>query len=195
MADQVEMQNGDRYYGKVISLNADTLVIQSDVLGILRVPRRNVAQINLGALPVAKAPALSPTTNGLAPAQTAPTSTNRSPDLAAMRNQLGANSNVIQQVEAQFLAGADPEAKAKFNELLGGYLSGKLTINDIRAQAQSASDQIRAMRQDLGSEAGIALDGYLAILDHFLKDTSPAPGTATNSSGAPKPKQDRAPED
>ena len=31
-ADQVEMQNGDRYVGKVLLLNADTLVVDSDVL-------------------------------------------------------------------------------------------------------------------------------------------------------------------
>lgn len=31
-ADQIEMSNGDRYVGRVVSMNADTLVLQSDVL-------------------------------------------------------------------------------------------------------------------------------------------------------------------
>ncbi len=178
-ADQVETQNGDRYYGKVVSLNADTLVIQSDVLGTVRVPRGQVAHITLGNLPATSS--TRPATNVVVPRPAAATATNRAPDLMVMRNQLSTNSNLIQQVEAQFLAGADPAAKAKFNELLGGYLSGKLNINDIRAQAQAASDQIKSMRKDLGSEADIALDGYLAILDQFLKETAPAAGAGTNS--------------
>ena len=48
-ADQVEMQNGDRYLGKVLSLTTDKLVIQSDVLGKLTLPRDKVALITLGA--------------------------------------------------------------------------------------------------------------------------------------------------
>ncbi|HEU0038849.1 MAG TPA: hypothetical protein VFR76_06220, partial [Verrucomicrobiae bacterium] len=48
-ADQVEMQNGDRYLGKVLSLTTDQLVLQSDVLGKLTLPRDKVALITLGA--------------------------------------------------------------------------------------------------------------------------------------------------
>src|SRR5207248_190668 len=51
--------------------------------------------------------------------------------------QLRAHSNLIQQVEAQFLSGADPAAKNKFNELMGGLISGKLKVNDIRVEAKS----------------------------------------------------------
>ena len=32
-ADQVEMQNGDRYNGKILSLTNDTVVLQSELLG------------------------------------------------------------------------------------------------------------------------------------------------------------------
>jgi hypothetical protein len=31
--DQVQMQNGDRYAGKVVSMTANALVLQSDMLG------------------------------------------------------------------------------------------------------------------------------------------------------------------
>src|SRR6266702_4560980 len=55
-ADQVETQSGDRYVGKVLSVNADTLVLQSEVLGTVRLPRAKVAQIILGT----NAPAVSP---------------------------------------------------------------------------------------------------------------------------------------
>src|SRR5262249_5067212 len=42
-ADQVHMQNGDNYYGKIVSLDGDTLVLQSDVLGTIQVPRAKIA--------------------------------------------------------------------------------------------------------------------------------------------------------
>src|SRR2546427_12879018 len=46
-ADQVEMQNGDRYVGTVMSLNTNTLVLHSDVLGDLTLPRAKVGSITL----------------------------------------------------------------------------------------------------------------------------------------------------
>ena len=68
----------------------------------------------------------------------------------------------------------------KFNELLGGLMSGKLSVDDIRAQAKTAADQLRALKREGGEEAGFAADAYLAILDHFLKETPPA-SSATNA--------------
>jgi hypothetical protein len=119
---------------------------------------------------------LAPATNG-APA----------PDISAALRQLGANSNLIQQVQSQVLSGASPEANDKFNEMVGGLMSGKLTVNDIRAQAKSAADQMRAAKKDLGEDAGFAIDGYLAILDKFLKETAPS-GEATAKNPKPAPK-------
>jgi hypothetical protein len=71
----------------------------------------------------------------------------------------------------------------KFNELLGGLMSGKLSVDDIRAQAKTAADQLRALKREGGEDAGFAADTYLAILDHFLKDTASS-GPITNSPGA-----------
>ena len=93
-------------------------------------------------------------------------------------------------MQKQFLGGAGPEANDKFNELLGGLMSGKLTVDDIRAQAKSAADQLRALQRDSGEEAGFAANTYLAILDHFLKETAPPVASATNSpapGAKPKP--------
>jgi hypothetical protein len=104
-ADQVEMKNGDRYAGKVISMTADTIVLQSDVLGKLTLPRGKVANINLGASQAGTAPlALS----------------NASPDITAALRHLGAPTNFVEQVRQQFLSGAGPEANNKFDELVGG---------------------------------------------------------------------------
>ena len=119
---------------------------------------------------------------------------NADPQMAAALRQLGANTNLIKQVQGQFLSGAGPEATEKFNELLGGLMSGKLTVNDIRAEAQTAADQIRALKRETGEDPGWVMDGYLGILDHFLKETAPPTGSATNAPGpAPrtKPKPER----
>jgi hypothetical protein len=178
-ADQVEMLNGDRYIGKVLSLDNDTLVLQNEVLGTVRLPRGKVALITFRANPAANpAQAATTSTNRLAHLP-ALASTNANADVTAALRQLGANTNLIRQVQSQFLAGAGPEANAKFNELLSGLMTGKLSVNDIRREAKTAADQIRAARKDLGEEAGSAIDGYLAIIDSFLKETETMEGDAT----------------
>ena len=173
-ADQVEMQNGDRYVGRVLSLNTNTVVLQSDVLGTLRLPRTKVAVITLGTGPATNSPALPLLTNAQVPTPSIAPS-NAAPNLSPALPQLDASTNLIQQVQNQFLSGAGPEANTKFNELLAGLMSGRLTVEDIRAEAKAAADQLRALKRESGEEAGFAADAYLAILDHFLKETAPLP--------------------
>ena len=190
-ADQVEMQNGDRYAGHVLSLNTNTVVLQSEVLGTLRLPRAKVAVITLGSGPVANSPALPSLTYApvLAPWTAL---TNKPPKLSPAFTQLGSSTNLIEQVQKQFLSGAGPEANNKFNELLGGLMSGKLSVDDIRAEAKTAADQLRALKREGGEETGFATDAYLAILDQFLKETAPS-GSATNAAGSvPKTKPEGA---
>ena len=67
--------------------------------------------------------------------------------------------------------------------MVSGLLSGRLTVNDIRAEAKSAVDQLKELKRDLGEDGGGAFDGYLAILENFLRETAPQPGvSATNVS-------------
>ena len=49
--DQVEMVNGDRYVGRVISLGNDVLVIQNEFLGTLKLPRARISSIVLESSP------------------------------------------------------------------------------------------------------------------------------------------------
>jgi hypothetical protein len=178
-ADQVQMQNGDLYSGKVVSLNGDTLVLQSEVAGMLRLPRAKVALLTLGTNSPAVARPSALTNHS--PAMPAAAGTNVPPsEMAAALRQLGAHTNLIQRVQAQFLADAGPEANAKFNELLGGLMTGKVSLEELRAQAQSAATQMHEARKELGDDAGVMIDGYLAILDHFLKETGPPVGASTN---------------
>jgi len=179
-ADQVEMQNGDRYVGTVLSLSADTLVLRNDVLGTVRLPRDKVGRVTLGdGSPSPNSPPLLAPTIGPARPTTAPPAS-AVPVQAPALQQLGAHTNLVRQVQKQFLSDAGPEANKKFEELLDGLVSGKLTVDDLRAEAKSAADQLRALKRDGGEDPGFATDTYLAILDHFLKDTTSA-ASATNA--------------
>lgn len=185
-ADQVEMQNGDRYFGKVLSLDTNTVVLQSDVLGTVRLPRGKIAGVAFG---------VNATTNAtrfatMNPQRRAPTAaqTNGATDLSASLPQLGTNTDFIRQIQSQFLADAGPEANNKFNEMAAGLMSGKLTVNDIRAEAKTASAQLKELKRDLGDDTG-ALDGYLTILENFLHETTPTASSVTNKAGTTSIKQ------
>jgi hypothetical protein len=192
-ADQVEMQNGDRYLGTVLSLDTNTLVLRSAVLGTVNLPRAEVALITLGPGGATNFPRAASASKRQSTASSTAV-TNGMTDLSAPLRQLGANTNFVEQVRAQFLADAGPEANNKFNTLVGGLLSGRLTVNDIRAEAKTAADQLKELKRDLGEDAGWALDGYLAILENFLRETAPPPGvSATNvSRSLPKAKPEPA---
>lgn len=179
-ADQVEMQNGDRYIGKVVAMTENAVVLQSEVLGKITLPRVKVANINFSGATAATA---IPSTNH--PAGPSLVMTNSHPDLSA---SLRANTNVIEQVRQQFLGDAGPEANKKFDDMAGDLLNGKIDMNSLRAQAKAAADQIRALKGQ-GGQNGAAddmLDSYLAILDNFLKETgTPASTLPRNTNNTP----------
>jgi hypothetical protein len=192
-ADQVTMQNGERYVGKVVTLTNETVVVQSEVLGILKVPRSKIASITFGTNLVAAA-TQAPVVATAQP--TRPLSATSGPDLTTAIQQLRADPNAMRQVEQQFLAGADPQAKEMFNQTMGGLMNGTLNLDDIRRQAKSAADQLRSAKKELGDDAGFAVDGYLAILDSFLRETATGASATTNAvAPPPKLKRSQAPED
>ncbi|HOX58611.1 MAG TPA: YkgJ family cysteine cluster protein [Candidatus Paceibacterota bacterium] len=180
-ADQVELKNGDRYVGQVLSLNTNSIVLQSEVLGTLRLPRNKVAGITLGPNAASNSPA-PPLPSSARRSAPGPANANATSHSTPLLQGLSMSTNLIRQVQQQFLSGAGPEANDKFNELLGGLISGELTVDDVRAQAKTAADQLRALQREGGDEAGLATDAYLGILDHFLKETAPS-GPVTNASG------------
>jgi hypothetical protein len=165
-----------------LSLNTNLVVFRNDVLGTIRLPRAKVAGITLGPRSATNSPALPSLTNGQFRAPP-PAPAKATSSVSPAFSQLGTSTNLIQQVQKQFLNGAGPEANDKFNELLGGLMTGKLSVNDIRAQAKTAADQLRALKRDTGEDAGFATGTYLAILDHFLKETAPS-GSASNAPAA-----------
>jgi hypothetical protein len=176
------MQNGDRYFGKVLSVSADTVFLESEVLGKINVPRKNVASLVFGTNAVATVSVPTNLPAAAAPAGAADTNLDLS---AALRNP-GAGTNVIRQIRDQMLAGS-PEAAGKYDEMVNGLLSGSLNMDDLRREAQSDADQIRQLKHDLGPDAGDSLDGYLDVLDDFLKESDSA-AEPTNSAAASPPK-------
>ena len=189
-ADQVEMQNGDRYSGRVLSVSSDTVVLESEVLGKINVPRKHVAIIAFGTnaiVPkVTSDVARASVTTNLPPADAMADLANSNTDLSAALRNPGANTDFIRQIRAQMLAG-NPAAVGKYDELVNGIMSGKLNLDDIRREAKSSADQLRTLQHDLGPEAGDTLSVYLDVLDNFLKETA---GEPTNATPVPQPRKE-----
>lgn len=181
-ADQVEMQNGDRYLGHVVSLNADALILQSEFLGKVTLPRSRIAIITLGTPAAAKVQPASGASN--AQPQAATNAASSDTPIATLRNLTG-DTNLIEQVRGQFLSGAGGPANSKFDDLLAGLASGKLDMDGLRAQAKSSADQLRALKRESGGAADASLDVYLDILDNFLKETAQPPNITTNAAANP----------
>lgn len=186
-ADQIQMQNGDRFSGNVVSITPNAVVLQSDVLGRVTLERGKVANISLGAgaiqsvaAPAASVPAPTPAV----PSPQKAAGGQATIDIGAALRGLGANTNAIEQIHKQFLDGAGPEATQKFNDLLGGLTSGQIDINGLRQQAKDAADKLRKMKKDVGGEAGDMLDAYLNILDSFLAQSANTVTVTTNAQGA-----------
>jgi hypothetical protein len=193
-ADEIEMLNGDRYVGRVVGLGAETLTLQSEVLGTLKLPREKIAGITFARAQAERG------TNSLRsiplmlrsnsmPRVQATVRTNVNADSTVLR-QLSESSNLVQQVQQQLLGGAGPEAQAKFNDLLGGLMTGKLDLNGLRLEAKSTLAQAKNARKELGEDAGSSLDSYLAILDGFLKETEPAAPSTNSPAETPLPKKE-----
>jgi hypothetical protein len=170
-ADHIVMQNGDHYYGRVLSLTTNSLLLQSEVLGNVNLPRDKVKLVNFGIN--------SP------PRAAATADTNAVFQWPAAVRELRSDTNLVRQVQAEYLGGATPEAHLKFHQTLNGLVSGQLTVNDLRAEARSAAEQLRSFKRELGGDAGDELDGYLTILERFLRETEASDGAPAKSVRGP----------
>ena len=182
-ADQVEMKNGDRYVGQVISLSTDTLVLKNEILGTIKLPREKISQLTLGTNAVATKPRTA--TNAVTAALPAGFSA-KATTLARSQPTSAAPTNVMRQVQEQLLLNASPQAQQKYQELAGGFLSGQVSESQIRAEAQAAADQLKKFKAELGADAGDELDGYLTILESFLGETKAAPAAPSQPAAKPK---------
>jgi hypothetical protein len=177
-ADQLQMQNGDRYTGKILSMSSNSIVLESDALGKVTLPRDKVSVVMFGTTTATNATPTTPVVTTPSP-NAAATNT----DLSAALRNLGANTNFIQQVRQQMLTGADPAASQKYDQLVGGLMSGQMNLTDLRNQAKTSIDQINQLKRELGPQADDSLDTYLSILQNFVNETAPN-NLSTNSPAA-----------
>ena len=184
--DQLEMSNGDRYVGNVISVTQSNVTFQSEIQGRMNLSRDKVARVSFGEA-AARTPAVAPT---VAPSKP------KTNDVIKPLPKLDFDSKSLSQVQQDLLSTASPEARRQFNETVKGLMIGKLSIDDIRAQARNSVKEIKAAREELGEEGGGVLDGYLHILEHFLSETDKpeaiapiAKPNATNSVPATAPQK------
>ncbi len=161
VADVIECDNGDKYNGKVLSMDEKTVKLQNEITGVLTIPRNRIVGISFR-------PGQSPST--------AKASTN-SPAVNA-NGRVKIDSGSVERVQNELLATATPEANQMFQEMIRGLQSGQLNVGDIRAQAQTTLKELREAQKDLGDEelAGL-LNTYGAILENFLRQTPPTAGT------------------
>jgi len=181
-ADVLEMQNGDRYSGKVVSVSASVVVLNSEILGKINVPRAKVASLVFGTnaasiqlTSASTAPAIPKAAPSVAPIIVG----NTNADLAAELRALGGNTNFIGQIRQQMLAGS-PQAAGKFDEMVNGLMSGQINMNDLRKQAQESAAQLRELQKEMGSQSDETLDAYLKILDAFISESATDPAVKSN---------------
>ena len=169
------LNNGDQYRGTVLGMNASNVIFQSEIQGRVFLPRNKVAQIILNEAVVAKAATNAAVKPGagavvMAGPPTAAGSPSGDSVTEEMRKQ-GIDPKIINEIQGEIFGKTSPQAAAKYNELMSGVLTGRLGVQDIRAEAQKTINQVKAMKKDLGDDAGDLLDGYVAILEKFVADS------------------------
>jgi hypothetical protein len=183
-ADQITLRNGDVLNGKVVSMTTNSLVLLDESLGTLTLPRVKVSNITFGAVAAVMSPGATSSPNSIqaspGPQAVSPSQPNSSfSDLQAMLREVREHSNLVQEVEAQVMgSSASPEAVNKFNELLDGLSTGQIGLNGLRSEAQSAANELQEYKSQLGPDASEEMDGYLSILNNFLRETAPTNGAA-----------------
>jgi len=161
-ADVIELVNGDRYYGSLIAVTQTNVELKSEIQGKVNIPRDKVATIMFRETAAQRAEVAKSITGK---------KNAKSSALAEELRAQGISPKDISKVPEEILSGANPEATEQFKEMLAGLVTGQISTDSIRVQAQKSVEEIHAMKEDLGEEAGELLDGYLLILENFLKET------------------------
>lgn len=168
-ADTIQLSNGDTLNGRVVSLDAKTLRLRSEIHGELSVPRSKVAAIYFGSVkpPVAKPPLAA------AAAQPAAVGTVQQA-LGALQGQGALNAQQMNDLQKLMPLLDTPEGQKLLTEKLNGLLTGTLSVEDIRRDAVTARRQITDLQKELGPAADPSLNSYLHLIDQFLQQTGPA---------------------
>ncbi|MEO8426517.1 MAG: hypothetical protein ABI651_05315 [Verrucomicrobiota bacterium] len=178
-ADVIELINGDRYYGSLIAVTQTNVELKSEIQGKMNIPRDKVATIIFRETAAQKAD-FAKSGSGQKKAK-----------ITAMTDELraqGIDPKDTSKLPEEILSGANPEATEQFKEMVAGLMTGQISVDSIRAQAQKSVEEIQAMKEDLGAEAGELLDGYLLVLENFLKESG-KPDTSKPKGKLPAPQK------
>ena len=152
-ADVIECDNGDRYHGKVLSMDDKKVVLKNDITGTLNIPRARI--VSLSFRDQATTPTAARTSPVIAPVSPA--------------KQLE-SASAIQQVLNDYLSTATPEANRMYNEMVQSLMSGQMNMADLRNKAQTALQELKSLQKELGDdETAQLLNSYGAILESFLR--------------------------
>jgi hypothetical protein len=165
-ADTIELINGDRYSGTVLSVTLSNVSLRSEIQGLVVLPRDKVGTIAFNQT-TAKTNSLQTKTtlDGKIATVTPPPATLAQPGISTN------SSNLVARVQDQLLAGSGPEATQKYNQMATDFLSGKMSLSDLRKQAQETLMSMEQAKKDLGPEVGDVVDSYLSILRDFLQES------------------------
>ena len=165
-ADEIELTNGDRLNGSLVSLDAEQVVLTSETFGEVKIPREKVKLIGLGeeGIPepqVAAAPA-SPS---------APASAASGLDLQQLMN--------------------NPMVQQQLGGLLGEAMGGR-NPRDVRRDLQKSRRDLQELADDLGGIEGEAIGNYVKIFDLLGGGLQAAPTPRTpEQSPSPPPAESR----
>lgn len=163
----IEMVNGDRYSGNVVSMNRTNVTLRSEAQGPITLPRSQVARNTFGNAEVVGQPLAATNRSSGSVPQTLPAL-----DLALKQQAQTTLSNRVAPIPEDLLAQAGPEANRQYTELLRGLMTGSLSVSDLRTRALQTLQEAEEVKQDLGPEADKMLDGYLQILRAFVDKPS-----------------------
>lgn len=167
-AETIYLINGDQIQAKVVSLDEQSLSLQSDILGSLTIPRSKVARIDFVQLLPGAALSGRATQGIHAPATAQTTQPSLPTSIPGILNTAD-QDQLIQQVQQQLLTTAGPEANEMYQELVQGVMAGSVNVPQLKSMAQDTVNQIEELQAELGEDVGFALDGYLGILKGFIQ--------------------------
>ena len=175
-ADSIECDNGDRYNGKVISMDEKVVTLQNEIAGKISIPRQRIVSISFRDAKTA------PVVAQIAPPVSSTNVLN--PQARAVQFDPAA----VQRIQNELLATATPETSQMFNEMIQGLMGGQMNIGDIRNKAQTTLQELRDLQKELGDdETAALLNSYGAILENFLQQSA----RTTNTVAAPKAQRPR----
>ena len=194
LADRVQLSNGDSVSGTLIEVTGGHVVIDSPLLGNVRLLRADVRAVRFGTkeqieadIQKENAALIKAATQKVMAARVGAETKPAVPVAGGVPNPIGgqpiaapkANMNLGNQdidgamghLNQMFPDAKAPEIQNHVRNQLGQILSGQKGLGDIRNQAADTSRQVRQMKGELQKMGAWnpMYDMYLGILDNFVE--------------------------